>query len=211
MFRLLLLLLVGTIYAQELDAYDHSKAETAVHGDLEETAVQGDLEETAVQGDLEETVVQEDLEETACTDSQEDESDISDDLQTSDQDKCHNVGVFPGKGTCSYRVFRRLRKFWRAQHICRCSRGNLSSLHSFGANNQVRCLVKRKCTNLSYAWIGVYKVNNCVRNVDGSRVNYTNWSCGLNQSTGRCVAMNLSTGRWVFLPCNTRLPFVCTV
>ncbi|XP_075071555.1 bone marrow proteoglycan-like [Mixophyes fleayi] len=204
MFRLLLLLLVGTIYAQESENY--------VYGDIEERADQDDIEDTADPG------------------SQDDGSDMSDVLLTSDlshcqSHECHNAtlviekglghtGACPDKGSCHYRVFNCLRDFWTAQRSCKCRRGNLSSLHNFRANNQVRCLGKRTCRNQHYAWIGMYKANSCrgYANVDGSRLDYTNWAYGQFRRCGTwCTAMNLSNGQWFSLSCNTRLPFVCTI
>ncbi|XP_075071556.1 proteoglycan 3-like [Mixophyes fleayi] len=198
MFRLLLLLLVGTIYAQESENYAYG----------EERSDQDNTEDTADPG------------------SPDDGSDMSDVLPTTDLShchlhKCHNTtlviakglgraGVCPDKGTCHYHVFNCPRIFWTAQYACRCSRGNLSSIHNYWANNQVRYLAQRTCTNHHYAWIGVYKVNSIygTANVDRSRVDYTNWASGQLTS---CTAINLSNGQWYSLNCNTNLPFICTI
>ncbi|XP_075071557.1 bone marrow proteoglycan-like [Mixophyes fleayi] len=202
MFRLLLLLLVGTIYAQESENY--------AYGD--EGSDQDDIEDTADPG------------------SQDDGSDMSDHLPATDLShchlhKCHNAtlviekgleraGVCPDKGTCHYQVFNCPRNFWTAQSACRCSRGILSSIHNLWANNQVRCLAQRTCRNQHYAWIGMYKYNTCrgYANVDGSRVDYTNWACGQFRTHGTwCTAINLSNGQWYSLYCSTLLPYVCTI
>ncbi|XP_075071572.1 proteoglycan 3-like [Mixophyes fleayi] len=172
--------------------------------------------------DFTETTDQCDLEETADPDCQEDGSDLTDDLLTSDLSLCHNATVekgtghtdiCPDKGTCSFHVFSIRRFFGRAQKICRRHRGTLSSIHSCNANNQVRCLAKRACVNQNLVWIGVRKHRrNCnYINVDRSRLNYTNWACGQRKRCGKwCTALNLSTGKWVSRRCRARLPFVCT-
>ncbi|XP_075071558.1 proteoglycan 3-like [Mixophyes fleayi] len=189
MFRLLLLLLVGTIYAQESEAAD-----------------QGDLEETA------------------DTDCQEDGSDLTDDLLTSDLSLCHNATLELDKGTgdsdicadkrrCKYHVFRRKRVFWKAQRSCRRHRGNLCSIHSRVANNRLRCLARRRAANQNLVWIGVWKSKNIrqYKDVDRSRMNYTNWGCRQRKRCGTwCTALNVSTGKWISITCTAHLPFVCT-
>ncbi|XP_075071553.1 galactose-specific lectin nattectin-like [Mixophyes fleayi] len=202
MFRLLLLLLVGTIYAQESENY----------GDLEERSDQDDIEDTTDPG------------------SQDDGSDMSGDLPTSDlshcqSHKCRNanmvieqgtghVDVCPHKGPCFYLAFNWQKDYWSAQRECKSRRGNLSSIHSLWANNQVRRLGKSLCTNQKYAWIGVNKANSGSRytNVDRSRLDYTNWGKGHPRNQGTwCTAMYLSNGLWVSLNCKTQLSFVCII
>ncbi|XP_075071554.1 bone marrow proteoglycan-like [Mixophyes fleayi] len=203
MFRLLLLLLVGTIYAQESEDY----------------------------GDLEERYDQDDIEDTTDPDSQDDGSDMPGDQPTTDlsqcqmPDECHNANmvvengvgradVCPHKGLSYYLVYNWRSNFWTAQRTCRSRRGNLSSIHNYLANNRVKCLGKCVCTNQQYAWIGVYKANTCRRyaNVDRSRVDYTNWDKGQFRRWGKwCTAINLSNGKWRSLNCKFRLPFICTV
>ncbi|XP_073451337.1 bone marrow proteoglycan-like [Aquarana catesbeiana] len=196
MYHLLLLLLLGTIYAQEPD--DCSQDDSMSQDEIENP------------------------------NGQENYCDMPDTLETTHLNdcqlgKCHNASieinkrfgdVCPDKSTCYYQAFNCLTTFSWAQHSCRCRRGNLSSVSNGWANNQIRCVAQRACSNRYYAWIGVWKpANSCAYiNADGSRLTYTNFACGQFRRCGTwCVAMNLSNGLWYTFNCCTSLPFVCTI
>ncbi|XP_072280122.1 proteoglycan 3-like [Pyxicephalus adspersus] len=193
MYCLLLILLVGTLYAQEPEncCQDHSK-------------------------------------ELADSDSQENNCEMNDTLETTSMgncqlEQCHNVteevnkqsgDICPGKSTCHLQAFNCPRGFWWAQRSCKCHRGKLSSVGNSCVNNQVRCVAQRACTNQQYAWIGVWKPgNSCTyKNVDGRGLAYTNFACGQRRTCGVwCVAINLSNGLWYTFNCCTHLPYVCTI
>ncbi|XP_040176977.1 proteoglycan 3-like [Rana temporaria] len=196
MYPLLLLLLLGTIYAQEPD--DCSQDDSMSQDEIEDP------------------------------NGQENHCDMPDTLETTplndcQLEKCHNVSiqinnifgdVCPDKSTCRYQAFNCPTTFRRAQHSCRCRRGNLSSVSNGCANNRIRCFVRRSCSNRQYAWIGVWKpANSCAYvNANGSRLTYTNFAPGQYRRCGSwCVAMNLSNGKWYTFNCCTSLAFVCTI
>ncbi|KAM5140475.1 bone marrow proteoglycan-like [Mantella aurantiaca] len=193
MYRLLLLLLVGTNYAQEPEDWSQKDSN-------EISEPKGQVNDCDKPDTLETSP-----------------------LSAHQLKPCHNVtnevnNVFseicPDKSTCHYQVVNFPINFFQAKHSCKSRRGNLSSIHNVCANDQIRCVGKRTCANQQYVWIGVSKfVNSCVyRNVDGSALNYSRFACGQCRTVGTwCVAMNLSSGLWYTFNCLTKLPFVCTV
>ncbi|XP_075705362.1 proteoglycan 3-like [Rhinoderma darwinii] len=200
MLSLLLLLLVGTTFAQESGDY----AEENFDQLIKVTNDEGNNFESFDEANDEK---EDECDENGLSLSQE-----SDNIEPDVTEKAEDA-VCPDKGTCSYHVFFASRTFQRARRICRCRRGNLSSIHSYGTNNFLRRFLRKTCRNISYVWIGVWKRNTCFpyRNIDRSRLDYANWASGQRKSYGRwCVAMNLHTGQWFSLRCRTRLPFLCT-
>ncbi|KAG8544390.1 hypothetical protein GDO81_022584 [Engystomops pustulosus] len=200
MFTFLLLLLVGTALAQESG---DSVPETFIDK-LDKAA--GD-EVDVIDKTFDKDYGEEKWDEEDLSLNEEDERMEPEISEKAEDSEC------PNKGTCRYHVFRQPRPFGCAHRICRCRRGNLSSIHSCSANTGLANVLKRTCLNASFVWIGVIKRNRCVPycNVDGSSLNYANWGCGQPKRGGTwCVAMNRYTGKWVSLNCNTRLPFVCT-
>ncbi|KAM5142200.1 bone marrow proteoglycan-like [Mantella aurantiaca] len=193
MYRLLMLLLVGTIYAQEPE--DCSQEVSNEIADLNEQENVCDMPNT--------------LETTS--------------LNKCQQEPCHNVtmkvnnrfgDICLDKSTCYYQAINCPTTYGWAQHFCRCRRGNLSSVHNALVNNQIRCVGRRACTNRHYAWIGVWKpANSCAYiNSDGSRLNYSNFACGQRRTHGVwCVAMNLSNGYWYTFNCCIQLPYICRI
>ncbi|CAI9597463.1 unnamed protein product, partial [Staurois parvus] len=180
MYHLLLLLLLGTIYAQKSD--DRSQDDSMPQDEIDDP------------------------------NGQQNYCDMPDTLETFDFNDCqlgksHNVSVevnkkfgdvCPDKSTCHYQAFNSPTSFAWAQHSCKCRRGCLSSVYNAGANNQIRCLAKRACSNQYYVWIGVWKpANSCAYiNASGTRLCYTNFAWGQYRTHGTwCVAMNLSNGR----------------
>ncbi|XP_040292215.1 bone marrow proteoglycan-like [Bufo bufo] len=198
MWGLLLLLLVGTTFAQGSGDYVQDNSDQLIKAANEDD----DNFESFDTDDYEDEFNDKDLslgQESVC-------------IKPNFTEKAEGV-MCPDKGTCGYHIFFSPRRFGKAQKICRCRRGNLSSIHNAGSNNNLLCFLRRTCRNISYVWIGVKKRNSCFPygNVDGSRLNYTNWACGQNRRHGKwCVAMNVQTGQWFTLKCRTRLPFVCT-
>ncbi|XP_066442772.1 bone marrow proteoglycan [Eleutherodactylus coqui] len=192
MLRLLLLLLVGSAIAQESGDYAPQKEDQLIKAANEEV---DHFDESPDEANEEE----------------EDEKDVS---------LCQENELiepdFTENATCPRRRFHFFsanRGFFKAQHICRCRRGSLSSIHNWGTNNLLRTFLSASYKNGAYVWIGVWKRNSCFpyRNIDGSRLNYTNWGWGQRKVRGRwCTAMNIRSGQWFSLKCHSRLPFVCT-
>ncbi|XP_077113670.1 bone marrow proteoglycan-like isoform X2 [Ranitomeya variabilis] len=185
MWKLLLLLLVGTACAQESGDYEQENDDQLIKVATNEDNIHELLDE----------------------DNDEDELD-EDFTEKAENEAC------PHNGTChQYHVFTQLHCFNKAKEICRCRRGNLSSTHSCTANSNLQQYLKINARNFSYVWIGVWKNTLCdpYSTVDGSKLNYANWACNQNKTSGRwCVAMCVNTGKWYSFGCNKRLPFVCT-
>ncbi|XP_056387722.1 C-type isolectin Sp-CL4-like [Hyla sarda] len=121
--------------------------------------------------------------------------------------------VCPNKGTCINHFFPTPRQFFVAQRICHSYGGDLSSIHNLKTNTSLKRFVWRCSTNVNFVWIGVWKRNTSspYRNIDGSTLDYTNWAEGLCRNYGQwCAAMNIHTGRWRSVNCNTQLPYLCT-
>ncbi|CAH2321545.1 Hypothetical predicted protein, partial [Pelobates cultripes] len=116
-----------------------------------------------------------------------------------------------GDKCTSYKFYNHHLTFSAAQGICKRYGGNLCSIHSARTNRCVSNLVRRANRSVTLVWIGVrnYGGNSPFRNVDGTRLDYTNWGCGLSSSISRCAALNIHTGRWHTFHCGIRLPFVC--
>ncbi|XP_073446026.1 C-type isolectin Sp-CL4-like [Dendrobates tinctorius] len=200
MLHLLLLLLVGTVFAEKPDdcPQDHQ----------EEHIVPGISEDKCDMPEVIENTPLSDCKMEKCQNVSLDGTSVELKCGTKLSHKCHS------KGTCSYHFSSCPRTFSQAQEYCRCNRGNLSSIHSSCINEYVRRQAQCAFGNqFKYLWIGVYK--NCSSsqyiNVDGSALDYTNWACGYPQMCGTwCTALNLSDGKWYTFNCCTRLPFVCT-
>ncbi|XP_073537361.1 bone marrow proteoglycan-like [Phyllobates terribilis] len=198
MWKLLLLLLVGTACAQESGDYEQENNDQLIKVDTNEDNINELFNEDNDEDELDE----EDL-------SLNEESDH---IETDFTEKAEDAAC-PNKGTCGYHVFTKPRCFPRARKICRRRRGNLSSLHSCTANSYLQCFLKKSVRNSGYVWIGVWKNKSCrpYRTIDGSKLNYDNWACNQRKSRGHwCVAMCVSTGKWYSFRCRHRLPFVCT-
>ncbi|XP_077309974.1 bone marrow proteoglycan-like [Lithobates pipiens] len=176
---LLLLLLLGTVYAQEPGG---------VENDAEE------LVDPRSQED--ENDMPDDLEETDLNDCQ---------FKTCHNITLEGHS----EATCHYRLYTSARRFGQARRFCRCHRGNLCSIHNACVNNQMRALArchnqslvwiglwKPRCrkyhhvdgSRVSWANFGC-----------GQRKGRGKW----------CVALNVATGQWISLRCRTRLSFIC--
>ncbi|XP_018424291.1 PREDICTED: bone marrow proteoglycan [Nanorana parkeri] len=195
MYRLLLLLLVGTISAHAQEPEDCPQDDSNEITDLDGVENNCDMPGA--------------LETTPLDDSQLEQCDnVTVQVKKGSDHSC------PDKSNCYYQAFNCPTTFAWAQHSCRCRSGKLSSVHNLGVNNQIRCVAQRACSNRHYAWIGVWKPgNSCAYvNADGSRVNYSNFASGQRRTYGTwCVAMNLSSGLWYTFNCDTSLPFICTI
>ena len=44
---------------------------------------------------------------------------------------------------------------------------------------------------------------------DGWRVSYTNWGIEDNTKDEACVQLNITTGKWDAMQCDTTLPYMC--
>ncbi|KAM4031681.1 bone marrow proteoglycan-like [Anomaloglossus baeobatrachus] len=203
MWRFLLLLLVGTAFAQE----------SGESGDFDQKDDDDQL--IKVPNNEVNNVNNESF------DEEDDEEELDEDLSLSQEideiepdftEKADSAAC-PDKGTCGYHVFSQPRCFQGARRTCRHRRGNLSTLHSSQANSYLQCFLKRSVRNSSFVWIGVWKNKSCrpYRTIDGSKWNYANWGCNQRKARGRwCVAMCTRSGKWYSFRCKKRLPFVCT-
>ncbi|KAM5141848.1 bone marrow proteoglycan-like [Mantella aurantiaca] len=146
--------------------------------------------------DQEETDDLEDMEETNLNDHQ--------------LEKCHNTSLESHpEATCRYRLFTSVRTFTLAQRLCKRKRGNLCSVQNVCVNNQLRRMVQNSRQRL--AWIGVWKpILHRYRNIDGSSLSYANFGCAQRKCKGMwCVALQVSTGKWISVNCKRKLPFIC--
>ncbi|KAM5172433.1 proteoglycan 3-like [Mantella aurantiaca] len=188
---LLLLLLLGLVYAQEPDCFQNEGGEPVDPSSQEnENDMPEDLE------DMEETDDLEDVEENELSDHQ---------LET-----CHNTSLEShSEATCRYRLYTSARTFTLAQRLCKKNKGNLCSIQNVCVNNQLRRLVKNSRRQL--AWIGVWKpARGGYRNIDRSKLSYANFGCAQRKCKGKwCVALQVSTGKWISVSCKSKLPFIC--
>ncbi|XP_073451329.1 proteoglycan 3-like [Aquarana catesbeiana] len=176
---LLLLLLLGTAYAQEPGGVENDADE------LVDPSSQED--ENDMPDDLEETDLN-DCQFEAC-------HNISLEGRS--------------EATCHYRLYTRARKFRKALRFCRRHRGNLCSIHNACVNNQMRALARCRNQSLVWIGLwkpcrrGYCNVDgSCVNWANfgcRQRKGKGKW----------CVALNVATGQWVSLKCRTRLPFIC--
>ncbi|KAM4034921.1 bone marrow proteoglycan-like [Anomaloglossus baeobatrachus] len=200
MLHLVLLLLVGTIFAEKPDdcPQDHE----------ENTIVPGIKEDKCDMPEIIENSPLDDCQMDRCKNASLDATSVGLKCGTKHGDKCRS------KGTCAYRIISCPRTFPQAQAFCRCHRGSLSSIHNHCVNSYVRLLAQRTFGNrFGFVWIGVYKNCNSNQyvNADGSRLNYTKWAYGYPKRCGTwCTALNLANGQWYNFNCCYRLPFVCT-
>ncbi|XP_075144275.1 snaclec 3-like [Leptodactylus fuscus] len=204
MVHLLLLLLVGTAFAQESgDDTQENFADKLMETSQDES---DNMEET--------------FDEAEGENESEDEWDGNDLSMLEEYDNLKpdftenaEDSECPEKGRCRYHIFLNPKSFLWAWFTCLRRKGNLASIHSSRANLFLARAFRRHVRNSIYVWIGVAKGRKQSRycNVDGSRLNYSNWSCGNRKRRGLwCVAMNKLTGKWVSLSCHRKLPYVCT-
>ncbi|XP_073451327.1 uncharacterized protein [Aquarana catesbeiana] len=179
--------------------------------DLEEADdMPKDLEEADdLPKDLEEADdMSEDLEEADDMPEDLEEADLNDpELEMS-----HNTSLdCDSEATCHYKLYTCRKNFRSAQHVCRCQRGNLCSIRNSCVNNRLRAFARRY--NQKLVWIGVWRP--CFRryrNIDGRRLGYTNFGCRQRKRIGKwCVALNISTGKWISVKCWKKLPYICRI
>ncbi|XP_073537347.1 bone marrow proteoglycan-like [Phyllobates terribilis] len=192
MWKLLLLLLVGTVCAQESGDHDQEnnrmiKVSDKFHESIEEyNDEKGSWgEDLSLGQDSDHIKPNFTVENAACAD----------------------------KGKCVYQLFTTSNCYNDAEKVCRNWSGHLTSIHSFRENSVVQGYLMRYIRNSSYVWIGIWKPNACrpYQNIDGSKWNYSNWESRQQRSSGHwCVAMDISNGMWYSFHCRTRLSFVCT-
>ncbi|KAM4032690.1 proteoglycan 3-like [Anomaloglossus baeobatrachus] len=197
MWKLLLLLLVGTICAQESGDYEQENDEQLIKVATNEDHFHESFDEFHNEDESGE----EDL-------SLNQESDMEPDFTEKAE-----YSVCSDNGNCKYHVSQQSSGFHTASTSCRNLSGNLSSVHSFDENSNLQRLLKRSLKNSHYVWIGVWKKGTLsnYRNLDGSDLDYVRWGCGQRKFLGEwCVAMNTNNGQWFSYKCSTQLPFVCT-
>ncbi|XP_063290867.1 bone marrow proteoglycan-like [Pelobates fuscus] len=159
----------------------------------------------------------------------EEDCDAQENTETSLQsegnsEECQNISMaldttaYPKIGSGDerryYKFFSCSTNFYRAQKWCRHYHGNLSSIHNINTNNFIEHFVSRVNRHVRFIWIGVRRNGwKCqLRNVDGSRLDYTNWAWGNPKHfCHRCTALNISNGKWYSFHCCARLPYICTI
>ncbi|XP_069608919.1 C-type lectin-like [Ranitomeya imitator] len=193
MWRLLLLLLVGTACAQESGDYEQENDDQLIKVAANEDNFYKSFDEYYNEDEM-------------------DEEDLSLSQYSDHSDAEH--AACPDKGTSKYHIFEESTGFYAANDFCRNHSGDLSSVHSLDENNDLQRLLKESVKNTKNVWLGVWKKNllSQYRNIDGSDLDYVNWGKGQRKLIGEwCVAMNTNSGRWVSHKCNTSIfPFVCT-
>uniref|UniRef100_A0A3B5R2R4 C-type lectin domain-containing protein n=1 Tax=Xiphophorus maculatus TaxID=8083 RepID=A0A3B5R2R4_XIPMA len=92
--------------------------------------------------------------------------------------------------------------------ISRTIKQNLATIKSDTDNQKVQS----QMPSTYYAWIGLFRDPNFHWS-DGSSVVFTSWDSVMNplgSMTVICgVTSSARSGNWKFLPCETKLPFVC--
>ncbi|XP_068114392.1 proteoglycan 3-like [Hyperolius riggenbachi] len=201
MVYLLLLLLVGAIYAQENHIQNDDFDELVDSYNQDNNNLKDDLDlkdDLALQDDL---YLKDDLEKT-----HDDDFHLQEPLNATVELKEGNSV----EGTCTYTIYTAARNFLASRHFCSCNHGSMASIHSTRINTLLRNL--GRSVNSGLAWIGVWKPWLCggYCNVDRSRLDYTNFARGQRRHYGRwCVAMNTRNGQWYSVNCGVRLPFIC--
>ncbi|KAM4032691.1 C-type lectin BpLec-like [Anomaloglossus baeobatrachus] len=192
MWKLLLLLLVGMIYAQESGDYaqkNNQMIKDKFHGSFEEYK-----DEDGPDG--------EDF--SLGQDSDRIKPDFT---VKAEDDAC------PDKVKCVYQLFTTHKSYNDAEKVCRNWSGHLTSIHHFKSNSFVQGYLMKHIRNNSYVWIGVWKpyANGSYCNIDGRKLDYTNFEYNHQRVKGRwCVAMDISNGLWYSFHCRSQLAFVCT-
>ncbi|XP_073537348.1 snaclec purpureotin subunit beta-like [Phyllobates terribilis] len=197
MWKLLLLLLVGTACAQESGDYEQENGDQLMKVATNEDNIH----------ELFDEYNEDELDEEDLSLSQE-----SDHIEPDFTEKAEHTAC-PDKGTYKYHIFQESSDFHIATNFCHNRSGNLSSVHNFDENSYLQSLLKESVKNTKYAWLGVWKKGSFsnYRNLDGSNLDYVNWGSGQRKLIGEwCVAMKTNTGQWFTHKCNKQLPFVCT-
>ncbi|XP_038124362.1 putative C-type lectin domain family 20 member A [Cyprinodon tularosa] len=95
-----------------------------------------------------------------------------------------------------------------AQIYCKENFTDLATIKNDTENQQVHSLIPKD----DHAWIGLYRDPYLLWS-DGNSVLFTNWKYIINMIGSMTVICGATStqisGRWQFLPCETRLPFVC--
>ncbi|XP_077310774.1 uncharacterized protein LOC143930370 isoform X2 [Lithobates pipiens] len=231
MHHLLLLLLLGTAYAQEPDYFENDVDELVdpssqenyndMPRDLEEADdMPKNIEEADdMPKDIEEADdMPKDIEEADdMPDDLEEADDMPHDLEEAELndlelEMSHNTSLeCDSESTCHYKLFTCGQDFRSAQSVCRRQRGNLCSVRNSCVNNQLRAFARRY--NQKLAWIGVWKPS-CggYRNVNGKKLKYTNFGHRQRKCVGRwCVALNVANGQWISVRCWKKLPYICRI
>ncbi|XP_037377382.1 bone marrow proteoglycan [Talpa occidentalis] len=155
------------------------------------------------------------LEEERAVESIPDQGAVDKNFQCPKEEDTVELAGRPGCKYCRrYLLVRRAMNFNHAQYTCRsCYRGNLISIHNFGLNYQLQCLVRG--LNQGYVWIGgvVTGTGHCrrFRWMDGSCWNFGYWASGQPSAcSGGCVTMCTRGGQWRLAHCLAQLPFICS-
>ncbi|XP_045919907.1 neurocan core protein-like [Micropterus dolomieu] len=94
-----------------------------------------------------------------------------------------------------------------AQKYCRENFVDLATVRSYTENQKMQNFMTG-----NLAWIGLFRDPDVYWS-DGSGSSFTYWTTDYypigSLSVACGVAASQSSGRWKFLPCETRLPFVC--
>ncbi|XP_054914479.1 lymphocyte antigen 75-like [Poeciliopsis prolifica] len=106
-------------------------------------------------------------------------------------------------------VFVNLPTSWSsAQTYCRNNFIDLATIKNDADNKRVQ----NQLPGSYYPWIGLYRDPNFNWS-DGSSVEFTSWDSVMNPLGSKTVICGVTSsarsGNWKFLPCETKLPFVC--
>ncbi|PAV80174.1 hypothetical protein WR25_08692 isoform B [Diploscapter pachys] len=115
-----------------------------------------------------------------------------------------------------YRFFNDPSNFLTADSYCRMYGYTLASIHSMFENNFIQ---KQAGLSLSMTYqsffIGLYSSSMKTENynwtwTDETPYDFWNWLSGDPTGTKWCAAMRISDGKWHNVPCESKLPFVCS-
>ncbi|XP_040176974.1 bone marrow proteoglycan-like isoform X2 [Rana temporaria] len=217
MLHLLLLLLLGTAYAKEPDCFENEVDELVDPSSQEND---NDMLEDPEEADdfLEDPEEADDLPEDPeeaddLPEDPEEADDLPEDPKEADlNEMSHNTLLeCDSEATCHFKLYFRGKNFRKAQSVCKRQKGNLCSVQNSCVNNQLTAFARRN--NQKLAWIGVIKP--CLRryrNVDGTKLNYTNFGFQQCKRKGRwCVALNVANGKWISVKCSKKLPYICRI
>uniref|UniRef100_A0A1I7ZDR6 C-type lectin domain-containing protein n=1 Tax=Steinernema glaseri TaxID=37863 RepID=A0A1I7ZDR6_9BILA len=102
--------------------------------------------------------------------------------------------------------------FLQSKSICEQFNSHLISLHESGVAEQIEYVFSQVSSGVSDFWIGLHKdagTNSQYTWIDGSPMDYKNWSPGYPGSSAAEKCGAYSNGKWIALSCTKLLPFVC--
>ncbi|RWS11092.1 hypothetical protein B4U79_17560 [Dinothrombium tinctorium] len=96
----------------------------------------------------------------------------------------------------------------QAYEHCKSKNASLVSIHSERENNFIESFTQR---NIGY-WIGLIAEDYKFSWIDGSSLNYTNWSMGRpSLMSATCTAAIMEEGFWYDVGCSSHMSFMCQI